>query len=123
MEPAEVINQTRRSILFSNGWIALEWRDRLRGLMGRRSLPGDEGLVIRPCESIHTLWMRFPIDVVFADPKKRVVRVYPNVKPWRLRLGGWNAFIVIEGAAGMIERSGTEVGDTLEIRAPHTTQS
>ncbi len=72
-------------------------------------------MVIRPCEGIHTLWMRFPIDVVFLDVHDAVVRVFPNVVPFRLRFGGGKADTVIEGPVGMIDRSGTRVGDSIAI--------
>jgi hypothetical protein len=83
--------------------------------MGRKSLGPEEGMVIRPCEGIHTLWMHFPIDVVFVDVRDTVVRVFPNVAPFRLRFGGGKADTVIEGPIGMIERSGTRVGDSIAI--------
>jgi uncharacterized membrane protein (UPF0127 family) len=57
---------------------------RLRGLLGRRGLGEDEGLLIRPAGSVHTLFMRFPIDVVFLDRDNTVVKVVPALRPWRL---------------------------------------
>jgi uncharacterized protein len=57
---------------------------RLRGLLGRRSLAPDEGLLLQPASSIHTLFMRFPIDVVFLDRELGVVKVVSDLGPWRL---------------------------------------
>ncbi len=115
MKPIHLLNSTRGTTLFVNGQLATLWKDRLIGLMGRRNLEPDEGIVIQPCESIHTHWMRFAIDVVFIDVKGIVVKVCPNVRPWRVRFGGWNADTVIEGVPGMIERSGTQPGDRIKI--------
>jgi hypothetical protein len=115
MGDVEVRNGTRGTVLLSRASLARTWTSRLRGLMGRRQLGPDEGMVIRPCEAIHTLWMRFPIDVVFVDVRDVVVAVCPNVRPFRVRLGGRSADSVIEGPVGMIERSGTRPGDKLEV--------
>jgi uncharacterized membrane protein (UPF0127 family) len=115
LQPVIARNVSRGTPLFSGGFLATAWRDRLVGLMGRRSLGRDEGLVIRPCESIHTLWMRFSIDVVFLDAGGTVVAVFPCVPPFRLRFGGWRAHAVVEGPPGMIERSGTRTGDRIVL--------
>jgi uncharacterized membrane protein (UPF0127 family) len=56
---------------------------RLQGLLGRRNLAADEGLLLQPASSVHTLFMRFPIDVVFLDRDLRVLRVADSVPPWR----------------------------------------
>lgn len=115
MKPVGVRNETKSTRLFTRGFLAVEWRERLIGLMGRKELGAGEGLVIRPCESIHTCWMRFVLDVVFVDVEEVVVRVYREVNPWRMRFGGRHADTVIEGPAGMIDRSATQVGDRLRI--------
>jgi uncharacterized membrane protein (UPF0127 family) len=90
---------------------------RLRGLLGRRELPRDEGLLIIPCSSIHTWFMRFPIDVVFLDRDLRVVRVATDVRPWRLRWGKGGRR-VLELAAGEAAARGIEVGDRLTLEGP-----
>lgn len=87
---------------------------RLRGLLGRRELPPDEGLLINPCSSIHTWFMRFPIDVVFLDRDLRVVRLAADVRPWRLRWGR-GARQVLELAAGEAAERRIEVGDRLTL--------
>jgi uncharacterized membrane protein (UPF0127 family) len=86
------------------------WR-RLRGLIGRRLGPG-EGLLIRPASSIHTCFMRAPIDVVFLDRGGRVLRVAPALGPWRL---AWcrGAAAVLELPAGACARAGLTAGDAL----------
>jgi uncharacterized membrane protein (UPF0127 family) len=116
LRPVSVQNETKGTVLFSRGEVARRWRDRLVGLMGRRSLGEEYGLVIEPCESIHTFWMRIPIDVVFIDVECNVVKAFAHVRPWRLRFGGRKADTVVEGPVGMIRRSGTSVGDRLRIR-------
>ena len=65
--------------------VADTFATRLRGLLGRRSLPSGEGLLIRRESSVHTCFMRFAIDVVFLDADLRVLRVDSNVGPWRLK--------------------------------------
>lgn len=86
---------------------------RLRGLMGRPRLPKGEGLLIIPCNAIHTFFMRFPIDVLFLDANRCVVHLIPALKPYRLRLPVRAARCVVELPAGAIARSRTEVGDRL----------
>jgi uncharacterized membrane protein (UPF0127 family) len=87
---------------------------RLRGLLGRRDLPQEEGLLIRPAPSIHTWFMRFPIDVVFMDADLRVLDVVPALKPWRMaaRRG---ARVVLELASGEAARRSVLPGDRLEL--------
>lgn len=72
---------------------------RFRGLMGRRQLDADEGLFFRPGGSVHTMFMRFPIDVVFLDGDLRVLKVVPSLKPWR-GAGARGARATLELASG-----------------------
>jgi uncharacterized membrane protein (UPF0127 family) len=87
---------------------------RLRGLMGRASLALGEGLLLKPCGSIHTWFMRFPIDAVFLDREMRVVHVADSIRPWRMARGR-KARSVLELAAGEAAQRGIAVGDTLAL--------
>ena len=87
---------------------------RLRGLLGRAGLPRGEGMLIRPTWSIHTAFMRFPIDVVFLDRELRVLAVRPQVRPWRAA-AKLRAHSVLELAAGECERLRIEAGDRLAL--------
>jgi uncharacterized protein len=92
--------------------VAESFSARLRGLLGRSSLPAGEGMLIRS-ESVHTFFMRFAIDVVFLDDDHRVLRVDANVGPWRLKACR-GARSVLELAAG--EARALSVGDRIELR-------
>jgi uncharacterized membrane protein (UPF0127 family) len=83
---------------------------RMRGLLGRRYLRRGEGVVLRPAWSIHTAFMRFPIDVVFLDADQVVVRIERNMGPWRT-MSHRGAREVVELAAGECARRGLEVGE------------
>jgi hypothetical protein len=87
---------------------------RMKGLLGRRELPAGEGLLIRPCSSIHMFFMLFAIDAVFVDREMRVVGIAANLRPWRI---AWRrrAHAVIELAAGEAGRRGVRVGDSLVL--------
>ena len=89
-------------------------RTRMKGLLGRRSLGDGEGLLLRPAGSIHTAFMRFPIDAVFLDADMRVLRVASNLQPWRLAAQR-GAKAVVELPAGAAEGMGLAVGLTLEL--------
>jgi len=84
------------------------------GLMGRPSLKAGLGLLLRPCNSIHTCFMRFSIDVIFLDVQNRVVRIRSNVKPWRMVWGGWKTHSVIEVQSGWLKPF-PNVGERVEI--------
>jgi len=83
---------------------------RMRGLLGRSSLRPGEGMVLRPGWSIHTAFMRFPIDAVFLDADQVVVKIAHEVGPWRT-VSCRGAREVVELAAGECRRRGLEVGD------------
>ena len=97
--------------------IADSFFPRLRGLLGRRTLPPGQGLLLYPCSSIHMLFMRFAVDAVFLDRDLRVVRVVPNLRPWRLAACRGTRS-VLELAAGEAERRGIRPGETLALVAP-----
>jgi uncharacterized membrane protein (UPF0127 family) len=89
---------------------------RMKGLLGRRSLAPGQGLLLQPAGSIHTFFMRFPIDAVFLDGESRVVKVASDVGPWRAAAGK-RARAVLELAAGEAARLGIQTGDVLvEVR-------
>jgi uncharacterized membrane protein (UPF0127 family) len=87
---------------------------RMLGLLGRSSLTGSEGILLRPAGSIHTFFMRFPIDVVFLDRDLVVVGIEPALRPWRTA-GRRGAKSVVELAAGECARRGVAVGDRLSL--------
>jgi uncharacterized membrane protein (UPF0127 family) len=85
---------------------------RLRGIMGWKSMRRGEGMLIRPTFSIHTMFVRFPIDAVFLDKEMKVVSIAHDLKPWRFA-GARKAKSVLELAAGECRRLGLERGDHL----------
>jgi uncharacterized protein len=85
---------------------------RMRGLLGRRSLPSGEGILLRPAASVHTAFMRFPIDAVFVDSELRVLKIAQNLRPWRAA-GRRRAHAVLELAAGESARRGLKPGHRL----------
>ena len=81
--------------------VARTFAERARGLIGTRTLPPGEGLLILRCNCIHTFFMSFPIDATFLDARDRVVKVVRNIRPGRPFVwGGWRAKKVLETAAG-----------------------
>ena len=90
---------------------------RMRGLLGRSDLPQGEGVLLRPAGSIHTFFMRFPIDVVFLNEEDVVVKVVHRLPPWRAA-GMKGARTVLELAAGEAESRRIEVGSTMQFDPP-----
>src|SRR3954452_15908797 len=70
-------------LLFDRMRFARSSRSRVRGLLGRRSLPAGEGLAFRE-KSIHMFFMRMSLDIVFCDAEMQVVRIVPSLAPWRM---------------------------------------
>lgn len=83
---------------------------RLRGLLGRPKLSPGTGIVMRPGWSIHTMFLRFAIDVMFVDTNQVVLKVVPSLRPWRARFC-MGAHDVVELAEGECARHGIEAGD------------
>ncbi|MGD0938739.1 MAG: DUF192 domain-containing protein [Terracidiphilus sp.] len=111
-----VSNLTRNSILATCMEVADSGPKRNKGLLGREGLSSGEGLWIIPCESVHTFWMRFPIDLVYLDSKKRVQKLVSALPAWRLS-ACLRAHSVLELPAGTIRITQTQPGDTLEFLA------
>jgi uncharacterized membrane protein (UPF0127 family) len=88
---------------------------RLRGLMFRRRLEAGEGIWLRPCQSVHTFWMFFPIDVLFLDRNLTVLSIIENLRPFRVTWPRWRAWSVVELAAGTVAQTGLCVGDELAL--------
>ena len=87
---------------------------RLKGLLGRKGLEQGDGLLLRPAASIHTFFMRFPIDAVWVDRDLNVLKVSPDLGPWRTAACK-GAKGVVEMAAGEAKRVGLSAGDTLTL--------
>ena len=96
--------------------IAATRRERRRGLLGRDGIDG--ALLLRPTRSVHTLGMRFPIDVAWCDGDLVVLRV-ARLPRQRLSRPVLHAHAVVEAEAGSFTRWGLAVGDQLELRAEH----
>lgn len=88
---------------------------RRRGLLGRDGLDG--AIVLRPCRWVHTIGMRFPIDVAFVSDHGEVVKTM-QMHQRRIGVPVWRANVVIEAEAGAFARWGLRVGDVVEIREP-----
>jgi hypothetical protein len=111
----KVVNATRGTVVATRLEVAGAGKKRRKGLLGRESLNSGEGLWLIPCESVHTLFMRFPIDLVYLDREHRIKKVRSCVGAWRLS-ACLSAHSVLELAAGTVRATETQRGDTLEFR-------
>ena len=109
-----VSNMTRGTMLASSLEVADSGPKRNKGLLGRKGLAAGEGLWIVPCESVHTFFMQFPIDLVYLDRKHRIRKVRSLVRPWRLS-ACLSAHSILELPAGTILETQSERGDLLEF--------
>ncbi len=110
-----VVNQTRSALLGDRIRSASGFWRRLKGLLGTRSLHPGDGLWISPCDCIHTLGMRYPLDILFIDDSGIVVGSCPGLLPNRFSPRFRKARGVLELPAGTTARTGTEPGDRLRF--------
>jgi uncharacterized protein len=101
-------------VIATSAEMALTRANRNRGLLGRDHLAPGHALVLAPCFSIHTGFMRFPIDVIFIKRDGRIVKICPAVPAWRMKVG-WGAYAAIELPAGTMAQTRLKAGDTLEL--------
>jgi uncharacterized protein len=109
-----VKNLTRGTVLAGQAELADTSAKRRVGLLKHTGLAPGEGLWIVPCESVHTFFMKFPIDLVYLDRKHKVRKVCHAVPAWRLS-ACFTAHSILELPAGAVRESQTEPGDLLEI--------
>src|SRR6185436_16519042 len=108
-------NLSRATRLAGSADVAGGLLSRGRGLMGVTEWRGRDGLVLEHCNSIHTFFMRMPIDVVYLDRDGQVLRADEAMRPWRIGPLVWRAKRVLELPAGAVARSETRVGDRLRL--------
>lgn len=113
-----LFNLTKKTLIAQNLLVADRFWPRFKGLLGRKELTADTALVIEPCNSVHTWFMRFPIDLLFLSGDFFVLHVAENVRPWRLVPYVRGARRVVELQAGAAARTGTSAGDQLSIVDP-----
>jgi len=118
-----VSNPDRGTVLGEAIEVASTAAQKVKGLLGRECLEDGQGLLFKGCASLHTLFMRFPIDVAFMDKRGKVLKIARGVGPFRLVAAPLKAFYALELPAGAIDRSRTKVGDRLrfeeeELRLP-----
>lgn len=114
MEQARLVADDGREVatieLATSPWL------RARGLLGRSGLAPGQGMWLAPCSAIHTVGMRFAIDIVFLDRTSRVAKVCHTVAPYRMAWGGWRAHGALEFAAGEAARLGLTPGQRLRFQ-------
>jgi len=112
IKTAQLSDRATGAVLARRVEIADTFWARFRGLQFRRELPPDTAILLEPCSSVHTFFMRFAIDVAFLDSDMRVIRVRRKMRPWRATWPVRGAKAVVECTAGAIQ---LEVGQTLAI--------
>jgi len=114
MRQLRVHNQSRETTLADRALIADTSKTRKTGLLKHNRLESGEGLWITPCEGVHTVGMKFPIDVLFLDKKRKVVKIRAAMPRWRLAACLW-AHSVLELPSGTAAATRTTAGDQLEF--------
>ncbi len=114
----KAFNQTRQRFLATRLAVAQTHWSRLRGLLGASAddFRNGCGLWIRPCRGVHTLAMRYPIDVLYLDRANIVVHVIANLQPWRFAPVRLQAASVLELPSHTIAQTETALGDKIEIQ-------
>lgn len=116
MQTTQIVNITKNVIIAQEAQLAVTLDQRMRGLLGRDNLGPHEALILKPCSSIHTFFMRFPIDVLFVDRNMLVVKSIDNLVPNRLSPLVLSSIMAIELPAGKVHQTNTQIGDKIELK-------
>jgi uncharacterized membrane protein (UPF0127 family) len=111
----KIINQAKNTVLAEKAVLADTVFKRIKGLLGRDDFGLGEALIIKPCNSIHTFFMRFSIDVLFVDNNNRIIKTIISLQPFRLTPIYFNAAFAIELPVGAIQASSTQAGDIISL--------
>lgn len=112
----KVVNLTNRTELADNVSKADTFYKRLKGLMFTKSLPAGHGLLIQPCQSIHTFFMNYSIDVLYLSKDFEIVGLDETLKPAKVGKYQKRAYSVLELPAGTILKTETKIGNYLTIK-------
>lgn len=115
MEPWQLVLRSSAEVVVPDLKIAATFWSRFRGLQFVNCLGAGKGQLIAPCRSVHTHWMRFPIDAVMLNERGVVLNVVKDLRPWRLCSGVPGTRFVLEVAGGTFTRS---EGDHLALQPP-----
>ncbi len=110
-----VVNCDKGTVLVESGRVTRSAFDRSVGLMFRPSLAAGDGLLIIPCNSIHSCFMRFRFDAAFLSKQGQVLHTIHAMAPWRLSRIVWRGHSVLELPAGTLRSASTEIGDRLLV--------
>ena len=94
--------------------LAITRASRRQGLLGRDGLDAGHALILAPCTSVHTFFMRFAIDVIFVRRDGEILKIRPDMTAWRLS-GSFGAYATVEMQSGAAARAGLKPGDRLEL--------
>lgn len=111
----ELVNKTKHTLLAKDIVIANTPFKRLKGLLGKKEFREGQAIILKPCNSLHTFFLRFAIDVIFVDKQNKVIEAISHLKPFHLTRVYWLSVLAIELPAGIIQSSSTYNGDTLTI--------
>ena len=109
------VNSTRGTVVGESIRIADSPLTGIVGLLGERDLPPGDGLLIIPCQGVHTLGMLFPIDIVVFDDDWKVIEVRRDLRPFRITPVFWRAAAVLELPSRAVDSTHTRVGDLFEF--------
>ncbi len=116
MQVLQIINEGSGEIIASHCYLADSFFTRFKGLLGRKQMSEGEGLLIKPCSSVHTLGMKMIIDVVFISSDNQVLHIIEEMEPGKLSPIIKNSSLVLELPPGQVRRSGLKVGHRLKSK-------
>ncbi len=111
MRSVKVINDRTREILFSDVKLADNIWSRFKGLQLQKKLSSQEGLLLRPCSSVHTFFMRFPLDLIHLDKTGRVLSITRQLKPWKIGPVVKSTWQILEVNSGTLDFLDIQTGD------------
>lgn len=109
----KIINKQKNTVLAENVIMADTILKRMKGLLGSREIKKGYALILNPCNSIHTFFMRFSIDVIFLNKNHQAIKIIHSIKPFRLSNIYLSSKLAIELPSGTIEAAQTQKGDII----------
>lgn len=111
----QLINVDNGHVIAEQLRIADRFWSRFKGLMLTKTFPSCDGLMIQPCQSIHTFFMRYAIDVIYLDQHNEIIDIHYHIKPGQIGKSIRGVKSVVELPIGTLEKTNTKTGQTVQV--------